>query len=86
VFSLRSMVASSLAPVAVLLSIPLSQRLFAPLVASESWIAAPWGSGQAAVLGLMVALLAGGMVLLSLLLSVTGGLALRVNDVQQAGQ
>ncbi len=86
VFSLRSMVASSLAPVAVLLSIPLSQRLFAPLVASESWIAAPWGSGQAAVLGLMVALLAGGIVLLSLLLSVTGGLALRVNDAQQAGQ
>lgn len=83
VLSLRMMAASSLAPVAVLLSVPLSARLFTPLVDARYWFVAPWGSGQAAALGLMVAMLASMIALLSLALSAYGGLNVKLGEPQR---
>lgn len=54
VFSLRRMIAWGFNPIAILISIPLAQYLFAPLVADDgSLFARYWGSSDVGTIGLM---------------------------------
>lgn len=75
IFSLRFMVVSALAPVAILLSVPLSQTFLVPVVNSDFPLMSLWGTGQPAALGVMVATLALIVVASSLLLWATDGLS-----------
>ncbi len=80
VFSLRSMIVSSLAPVAILLSIPAAEHVLLPLLdvstntAVSHCLTAIWGTGKASALGLLVSSFAIGVATLAVVLQLRGGL------------
>jgi hypothetical protein len=59
VFAARRMVSYLLIPVAVLASIPLSERLFGPLLVAIPSAMSAWGEGRGGALGLMLSALGG---------------------------
>lgn len=93
VFALRSMVVSSLAPLAILLSIPMADHVFAPMlgdsprnVAVTFYLTAIWGAGKTGALGLLVSTFAAGVVATALVLKLRGGLRLQILPERPAEQ
>ncbi|WP_330241203.1 MFS transporter [Streptomyces sp. NBC_00525] len=74
VFSLRRMLAWSMAPVSMVASIPLAERFAAPLVREGRPAAGIWGTGMAGALGLTATLCGLLCLLVVVLAQATGGL------------
>ncbi|MCD4502397.1 MFS transporter [Chromobacterium vaccinii] len=76
VFAARMMVSFSLGPVAILVSLPFSTYVIAPLLQALPWLGRMWGAGQGGALGLMVSALGLMVMLQCLALWLRGGLAM----------
>ncbi|MRV72399.1 MFS transporter [Duganella sp. FT92W] len=56
VFATRRMVSNALLPLSILISVPVSERMFMPLLQSWPGADALWGSGQTGALGMMLSI------------------------------
>lgn len=76
VFAVRTMVSFGLAPLSMLVSIPLSSKVFSPLLDGHGWLSAVWGAGAAGTTGLLVSVLGALVFLAAAALIARGGLRL----------
>lgn len=79
VFAVRALVASCASPIALLLSIPLAEHVFKPLVhpdAALALIPSVWGSGQTGAIGLMLSCLGAPILVIAIGGHMRGGLVI----------
>ena len=76
VFAVRTVLSFGLAPLSILLSVPLAATVFRPLLLRSDLAVAIWGAGEAAALGLMVSSLGAAVAACAIGLLLRGGLRL----------
>jgi len=86
VFAVRKMLAFALAPLSILLSVPLASFVFAPLLEMSAVLRAVWGAPLAGALGMMVSTLGLGVAAVATVLWATGGFKLPRADRSNIGQ
>ena len=85
VFAARMMVSFLLGPLAILVSVPLADRIFLPVVQAHAWAAWTWGIASPGALAMMVSVLGALMAVGCIVLFARGGLAIgRAGDASSA--